>query len=556
MLQGFHSFEEVGASLSDLFFLSKRSDGMQFETVKFMKLVETSVSLPTELGLPVLFTNSMPLMASIRGKLNVAQGSVKIDMTTSVLSFKWRTEAQIKTPSKSGSYAATGLDVAAEIRGPKQVSFSISNGSLSWLPHPDEQSDSAYFHARPFSYETLDLGQKENSTEPEQWQPGDSIAFEMINGSDSSDDAAIWLQRFMAGSFSSLSPSSFRLRYEPSELSASLGYRWAQGQGQQQQQHQEEPTVVDFISGTNGTLPPPPLDDDVVNFTSPRPGGHLFEAHHNNGSTSSEWLSATAEIPFFEEVQVSAHNFSSDGNDDDSLRLDWLPAGSRRLISASIRSILHQEGEEEEEGEAIECHVQSDRVKTFDQVEYSYYTLNNSCHHVLTTDCASAKRNAFAVTLWSSGGGSDKFSFSLRVTLDKDVIDIGQSGSISVNGNDSYRRANRIQIRESTNHKLIASISRLADNETIRLELPNSDDDADVLQVLLDESSVKLTIPNGRFQGRRRRLPCGLCGDGDGEAMGEFKNSAGCALSTGALMAASFQVIEANKFYMYSSLII
>ena len=110
---------------------------MQFETVKFMKLVETSVSLPTELGLPVLFTNSMPLMASIRGKLNVAQGSVKIDMTTSVLSFKWRTEAQIKTPSKSGSYAATGLDVAAEIRGPKQVSFSISNGSLSWLPHPD-----------------------------------------------------------------------------------------------------------------------------------------------------------------------------------------------------------------------------------------------------------------------------------------------------------------------------------------------------------------------------------------------------------------------------------
>ena len=541
-LQGFLSMEEAGSSLADLF-LSAVTKGrsIDIETVKFVKLMDTSVSLPTELGFPVVFTQSVPLMASLRGNLTVdaASSTLRMDMS-SILSFKWQAEVRIQLPSSSGNYTAVGLEVRAELRGPKHLSLNVSNGTLSWLPdNPKIESDFAYFHARPYSYTqrtgaAVTLDPRQNSTSSVVVLLGPNVSLEMINGSDEASSLSIWLQRFMAGSFGSLSPTSFRLRYVPSSETSSLSAvtaslrRWPPADMMQKQQAK----TVDFISGTNDTLP---LDDVVVNFTSPR-AGHLFKAisiegHHKNGS-ALEWASfPLQDIPCASRIvdwleMVSVHNVSTNDDDDDdgnNSRLDWL--------YGTIQSILYHEGSLTEEKTATrECLVQSDRVKTFDRVEYSYYTLNNSCHHVLTTDCGAEKSNAFAVTLWTSNGSySEKF---VRVTLDKDVIDIGHSGGVSVNGDDSQKLAVRMRIRDS-HQEVIASIVRLT-SDVIRLELPNSD----VLDVMVNESSVKIVVPAGRLQGRT----CGLCGDNNGEKLGEFKNSAGCALSTGALMAASFQV--------------
>ena len=83
----------------------------------------------------------------------------------------------------------------------------------------------------------------------------------------------------------------------------------------------------------------------------------------------------------------------------------------------------------------------------------------------------------------------------------------------------------------SMGEKVIATATLNKENG-IHLRLSDED-----LDVFVQKSTITLSVGE-KLLGH----VCGMCGDGDSEMTGEFKTSNRCALSSGTLMAASFQV--------------
>jgi hypothetical protein len=126
-------------------------------------------------------------------------------------------------------------------------------------------------------------------------------------------------------------------------------------------------------------------------------------------------------------------------------------------------------------------------------------------------------------------GTNESHGMVVRITLEKDVIDVSSAGNISINGIEANFTASRMRIHMG--EKVIA-IASLGKDNAIHLRLSEEN-----LDVLVEKSTITLSAGE-KLLGRA----CGMCGDGDSEVTGEFKTSNRCALSSGTLMAASFQV--------------
>jgi len=166
------------------------------------------------------------------------------------------------------------------------------------------------------------------------------------------------------------------------------------------------------------------------------------------------------------------------------------------------------------------CFVGEKRVVTFDNVAYNY-TLGE-CDHVLVTDCH--QKSHFAIMARDSSG-----SKIVKVILDKDMVEMDPSGTVTINGDrKSLDKDARFEIYDGKD--MIVSVFRVGN--AMKLELSRVG-----LELVVNKAQITITGP-WMLRGRT----CGVCGDFDQEKFNEHKTPQRCSVSTGSLMAASYQV--------------
>lgn len=535
--------------------------------VKFQQLIDIRTQVPTEVGLPAQFTFSLTALASALGHIHQPEINV-----TASLYLKWATESRIQCPF-SGHHVATGVENTADIRAPV---FFISNGSLLWIP-PDRIYDLAYFNIMPYtltsrttdhSSETLELAKANHiSRKP----PSVSVAqvslnlrLESTSQLPQEDPASAWLNSLMKeyscdfGHFrlDDFQQRVYRLRYLPEgpplssvSLSASFNTETIQGNPDVQYVLGVNGSMEWEEDGTNDTTSLLDMKDDSIHVYK---GG--ITVHYGNGSMLN-W--AAVEVVAQSLSEKNEWNITASGSTIGLVR-NWLNSKNIKYsqeLGGDERSITSREGynnasephfhrihfklgeseapllryasitskafQKSEKTKVKKCFIHSDRVVTYDGLEYSYRI--NECHHLLTADCGQ-KKAKYAIM-----GTNESHGMVVRITLEKDVIDVSSAGNISINGIEANFTASRMRIHMG--EKVIAMASLGKDN-AIHLRLSEEN-----LDVLVEKSTITLSAGE-KLLGRA----CGMCGDGDSEVTGEFKTSNRCALSSGTLMAASFQV--------------
>lgn len=166
------------------------------------------------------------------------------------------------------------------------------------------------------------------------------------------------------------------------------------------------------------------------------------------------------------------------------------------------------------------CFVGEKRVITYDSVAYNY-TLGE-CDHVLVTDCS--QKSNFAVLARDSNGRK-----IVTVVLHKDVVEVDPSGSVTINGESkSLDKDTRFEIFDGKD--IIVSVFRIGN--VMNMELSRIG-----LELAVNNAQVTITGP-WMLRGRT----CGICGDFDQEKFHEHKTPQRCSVSSGSIMATSYQV--------------
>lgn len=528
---------------------------LNIRLVKFQQLVDIRTDVATELGLPARFSFAMTALASADGRIHQPE----INVTSSFL-FKWTSESRIECPF-SNHHVATGLEHRVELRTPIHLTF---NSSLTWMP-PQRTYDLAYYHVKPYtlSRRTMEhpLGYFEQSNLISTKSPSVSVVHlsvnlrtETISELPQDDPASAWLVRLMEGDFGTFGLDGFqqrmyRLRYVPDNdplVSISLS-----ASSRTQTIVQEEPikygigtsnTSIDWNEGSssNDTESSSQFEQSLQIFQA------TITAQYNNRSLSNSSLLAITAQNLSEDNDVwnvSVYgssigllcnwlNFScidfvigDDGGNSTYQDEDNNKSRSNIFkidfkVRQSDMSFLRFQSATSKE-ERAECFIHVDRIVTYDAVEY-YYNLNE-CHHLLTADCGQ-KTTRYAITAYKN----ESETIVVRITLDRDVIEISSTGNISINGIEADYQDYIIRIHDD--NKLVATVIRKEDSVECRLPYQN-------LNVIIRKTSVTISAAK-HLLGQA----CGLCGDGDSEVTSEFKTGDRCALSSGALMAASFQV--------------
>lgn len=118
---------------------------------KYRMLAEYNIRFPTELGLPMRFLATLPIIVSLQGIVKGdGQGGIKSEIAAE-LSWKLSSEIRVELPF-NGNYIATGVDVRVESRAPKDLTWTWSNGmaKVAWTPG-SKVTDLFYYHVKPYT---------------------------------------------------------------------------------------------------------------------------------------------------------------------------------------------------------------------------------------------------------------------------------------------------------------------------------------------------------------------------------------------------------------------
>lgn len=460
-------------------------DADNIQLTKFHQLLDIHLSVPTDLGLPAYFRSSLSVLASAHGWVHQARLNL-----TAVLTGKWTGEVRAELPF-SGNYVSAGETSLIQLRAPLRLNVSIRDvHSLEWNP-PTEPTDLAVYHMEPY----VVAGNRRNMKD----DPEDEVLIRQSQsrldqpsilplglnlrletiGGDG--DLAQWIPSGLR-----MQPCAYRLTYFPDELIRSVslsihGRAGVMGEG--------HPDTVDYLTGGNDTLNKDPGTRNSSSMTGggePSGYGITIQAEYENGS----WMG-------WESEQLDWGNTS--GTD-----LIHLPA-----FTPLVPWLLGPP-------QLKKCQVGLERITTFDGVDYDYGL--NGCQHLLV-----AELKRYAVTARRDGQ-----NMTIRITLPRDVIDVEPSGEVIING--IAEDAPRVRLHDG--NKFLIVVERVGGDQHVLIRMPSAS-----LDMILRKESVQLRA------GSLHAKVHGLCGDGDGETVGEFKTAGRCALSSGSLMAASFQVL-------------
>lgn len=178
------------------------------------------------------------------------------------------------------------------------------------------------------------------------------------------------------------------------------------------------------------------------------------------------------------------------------------------------------------------CNIEGNQVNTFDNVTYRFNKdISSDCYHVLAKDCSN--REPVAVLVKDVTVEKKELTLLLGAQTKIELKQPNQERSIrgkaklQVEINDQRVEQLPRVIRSKDTGKLIAKIELMNDGG---------------IQVIAKQFQV---ATNGKYiilqaANSLRNRTCGLCGNMDGEKVGEFRGPKDCPLSSGSLLVASY----------------
>ena len=150
----FINLEKFEESIPSFLAEAMKYQNMPYEVsvTKYRMLAEYNVRFPTELGLPMRFLATLPILVSMQGALKGdGQGGIKSDVAAE-LSWKLTSEIRVEIPF-NGNYIATGVDVRVDSRAPKDLTFNYQAPGqikVTWTPG-SKATDLLYYHVKPYT---------------------------------------------------------------------------------------------------------------------------------------------------------------------------------------------------------------------------------------------------------------------------------------------------------------------------------------------------------------------------------------------------------------------
>ncbi|XP_057375632.1 vitellogenin-2-like [Daphnia carinata] len=151
----FINLEKFEESIPTFMAEAMKYQNMPYEVsvTKYRMLAEYNIRFPTELGLPMRFLATLPILVSMQGNLKGdGKGGIKSDVSAE-LSWKLSSEIRVEIPF-NGNYIATGVDVRVDSRAPKELNFNYNpnNGQMkvTWTPGT-KVTDLFYYHVKPYT---------------------------------------------------------------------------------------------------------------------------------------------------------------------------------------------------------------------------------------------------------------------------------------------------------------------------------------------------------------------------------------------------------------------
>ncbi len=153
--------EEIPKFLADS--LKYQKVPYEINLTKYRMLGEYNVRFANELGLPMRYLFTLPLITSTQGTLQGDEhGHIKYDVSAEV-SWKITGEIRVDLPF-TGNYIATGVDVIVDSHLPREFNFSYKNGIVKIDNIPDKKPvDLIYYHVKPYTV-TRNLADSINPT--------------------------------------------------------------------------------------------------------------------------------------------------------------------------------------------------------------------------------------------------------------------------------------------------------------------------------------------------------------------------------------------------------
>ena len=141
--------EEIPKFMADL--VKYQKVPYEISLTKYRMLGEYNVRFASELGLPVRYLFTLPLITSTHGTLQGdTNRNIKSDISCE-LSWKITGEIRVDLPF-SGNYIATGVDVIVDSHAPRNFNYYSKDGLFKIDMIPDEKIvDLLYFHVKPYT---------------------------------------------------------------------------------------------------------------------------------------------------------------------------------------------------------------------------------------------------------------------------------------------------------------------------------------------------------------------------------------------------------------------
>lgn len=151
----FFNLEKLEESIPSLISEAMKYQNKPYEVsvTKYRMLAEYNARFPTELGLPMRFLATLPILVSMQGNMKGdGKGGIKSDVSAE-LSWKLSSEIRVEIPF-NGNYIASGVDVRVDSRAPKELNFNYNLNNhqikVTWTPG-DKVTDLLYYHVKPYT---------------------------------------------------------------------------------------------------------------------------------------------------------------------------------------------------------------------------------------------------------------------------------------------------------------------------------------------------------------------------------------------------------------------
>jgi len=189
------------------------------------------------------------------------------------------------------------------------------------------------------------------------------------------------------------------------------------------------------------------------------------------------------------------------------LPADFAPINMRQMSTPS-RSIYHMISQWTDSDDLPVCEARTDRIKTFDDVEYNIPT--STCYSVLAKDCSNSERSKFAVLLKKETPSTEKKMLKIVTPTTKLIIRLTEDERMECELNGETKRCEEIDTEYEHNEHVVLRCRK--SDSYLRCELPEAG-----IRVYFDGYSANLKV-----SGIYRSQVCGLCGQYDEDRTNEW----------------------------------